>query len=126
ARPSLLAFGLATGALAIGLPTAILVSGHWLRNVGGAAGSWWAAAVRVTLLLIPAALVEELISRGYLLSVLREWWGWGWAIWATGGSWGPEGGVPAGLGMLGGTIYLFRRRRRDSRRDTDHLLRKEM
>jgi hypothetical protein len=35
--------------------------------------------------------------------------------WATGGSWGPEAGVPAGLGMIGavGTlVYMHTRRRR--------------
>ena len=32
--------------------------------------------------------------------------------WVTGGSWGPEGGVAAGLGMLLGIGYLLRRRAR--------------
>jgi membrane protease YdiL (CAAX protease family) len=32
--------------------------------------------------------------------------------WATGGVWGPEGGVPAALGLLGATIYLYLRRGR--------------
>ena len=32
--------------------------------------------------------------------------------WATGGVWGPEGGVGAALGLLGATIYLFTRRGR--------------
>jgi hypothetical protein len=27
--------------------------------------------------------------------------------WATGGSWGPEGGIPAGLGMIGGMAFLL-------------------
>ena len=35
--------------------------------------------------------------------------------WATGGDWGPEGGIPAGLGMIGGMTYLFARRPRASR-----------
>ena len=30
--------------------------------------------------------------------------------WATGGDWGPEGGIPAALGMIAGTVFLFRRR----------------
>lgn len=30
--------------------------------------------------------------------------------WATGGQWGPEGGIFAGLGMLGGLGYLYLRR----------------
>jgi len=32
--------------------------------------------------------------------------------WATGGAWGPEGGVPAALGLISVTIYLYLRRRR--------------
>jgi membrane protease YdiL (CAAX protease family) len=32
--------------------------------------------------------------------------------WLTGGPWGPEGGVAAGLGMLGGLGYLYVRRMR--------------
>ena len=32
--------------------------------------------------------------------------------WATGGVWGPEGGVPAALGLMLATIYLYRRRPR--------------
>ena len=32
--------------------------------------------------------------------------------WATGGTWGPEGGVPAAVGLLTATIYLYVRRRR--------------
>ena len=194
ARPSLLAFGFAIGGLAIGLPILLLLGVHWLKNGGGAPGSWIAAAARLTLFLAPAALLEELLTRGYILSVVREAWGWGWAVgatsvafgllhvanagatagsvllvtlagfflaavlyvtrslyaawmahlawnwtmavvfhaavsgypmeapgyryvdagpdWATGGPWGPEGGVPAGLGMCAGIAYLLVRRRR--------------
>ena len=32
--------------------------------------------------------------------------------WATGGVWGPEGGAPAALSLLGVTIYLYARRTR--------------
>ena len=32
--------------------------------------------------------------------------------WATGGAWGPEGGVPAALGLVSVSIYLYVRRRR--------------
>lgn len=32
--------------------------------------------------------------------------------WATGGVWGPEGGVPAAVGLLSASIYLYLRRRR--------------
>jgi membrane protease YdiL (CAAX protease family) len=193
ARPSLLALGFIIGLFAIGVPTAMLVAAHWLRDAGGPPGSWIGAAFRVTLTLLPAALVEELMTRGYILSVLRESWGWLWAVvatsvgfgllhlsntganaesvglvtlagfflaavvwatrslyaawmahfawnwtmavlfhvavsgyameapgyryvdagpdWATGGAWGPEGGVLAALGMLAGVVVLFSYRR---------------
>lgn len=194
ARPSLLALGFALGATAIGLPILVLIASHWLRNAGGPPGSWLLAAFRVTLFLAPAALIEELLTRGYILSVLRESWGWAWAIttmsivfglmhlfnagvtvesvllvtlagfflalvlyvtrslyaawmahlawnwtmavlfhasvsgipleapayryvdagpnWATGGAWGPEGGLFAGFGMCAGIAFLIARRRR--------------
>lgn len=193
ARPRLLVGGFAIGALAIGLPILGLVGGGWLRSATSAPGSWWGACVRVSVLLVPAAFSEELLTRGYLLSVLRDSWGWAWAIaatsigfgllhlrnpgatagsvalvilagfflatvvystrslyaawmahfawnwtmavifhasvsgfplespgyryvdagpdWATGGEWGPEGGLPAAVGMAGGMALLISRRR---------------
>lgn len=196
AQPALLGVGFAIGGLAIGLPILLLLVVHWLKNGGSAPGSWVAAAMRLTLFLAPAALLEELLTRGYILSVLREAWGWGWAVavtsiafgllhvanagvttgsillvtlagfflaavlyatrslyaawmahlawnwtmavifhaavsgfsmeapgyryvdagpdWATGGPWGPEGGIPAGLGMCAGIVYLLIRRRRSA------------
>jgi membrane protease YdiL (CAAX protease family) len=83
ARPSLLAFGFAIGALAIGLPIVVLIASHWLSEAAGSAGSWIGAAARVSLFLLPAALLEELTTRGYVLSVLVDWWGWKWAVAAT-------------------------------------------
>jgi hypothetical protein len=150
--------------------------------------------MHVSVLLIPAALSEELLTRGYILSVVRGSLGWMWAIagtsvgfgllhlrnpgasvesvtlvtlagfflaavvyttrslyaawmahfawnwtmaavfhvavsglplegpgyryvdagpdWATGGQWGPEGGVPAAVGMAGGMALLLSWRRR--------------
>jgi hypothetical protein len=32
--------------------------------------------------------------------------------WATGGAWGPEGGLFAGLGMAVALLFLYRRRER--------------
>jgi hypothetical protein len=32
--------------------------------------------------------------------------------WATGGAWGPEGGIPAALGLVSVSIYLYVRRKR--------------
>jgi uncharacterized protein len=197
-RPSLLVSGFVIGAAAVSVPCLTLIAAHWLRLQTGVPGSLVGAGLRITLVLLPAALFEELISRGYILSVLRECWGWQWAIaatsvgfgmlhlanngvtvqsialvtlagfflagvvyatkslyaawmahfawnwmmaaifhtavsgipleapryryvdagpdWATGGVWGPEGGLPAGLGMAGGIVYLFVLRGRGSRR----------
>lgn len=189
ARPSLLVLGFVIGACAIGIPTGLLIVGHWLRDSGASTGSWFGAAVRISLTLLPAALLEELLTRGYILSALVESWGWLWAVvatsigfgllhlanngasveavglvtfagfflaavlyatrslyaawmahfawnwtmavifhtavsgypfespryryvdagpdWATGGEWGPEGGVPGGLGMLAGMVVVL-------------------
>lgn len=201
ARPARLLTGFALGSLAIGLPILALVAVGWLRREPGASASWWPAAARVTLLLLPAALLEELLSRGYIFAVLGRSWGWRWALgitsvgfgllhlannganarstllvmlagvflgvvllvtrsiyaawmahfawnwtmaalfhtavsgipmkaprysyvasgpnWATGGIWGPEGGLPAALGMIGGMAYLFARWRRQSSADRE-------
>jgi hypothetical protein len=195
ARPSFLATGFLVGALAIAVPVAILIGVHWLGRQSSTGGSWWGAALRLSFFLLPAALWEELFSRGYIFAVLRQVWGWratliltsvafgvlhlgnpgadfrsaslvalagvflgavlivtrslyaawmahfawNWTMavlfhtavsgfpmeapnykyvdtgpdWATGGPWGPEGGLAAGVGMLGGLGYLLARRRRE-------------
>ncbi len=182
ARGSVLVRGAVAGALAIGAPTLLLLAVGWLRFDPAADGPWFAAAAQLALVLLPAALWEELFLRGYVLSVLRDAWGGAWAVsvtsivfgllhvrnpemtsraillvilaggflgiirlatgslyaawiahfawnwvmaalfhvpvsgfamatpdyrlsdsgpdWATGGAWGPEGGVAAGAGML--------------------------
>ena len=194
ARPRLLAWGAVLGALAIGVPSALLLATGWLTTVSGAPGSSLGAALVVATILVPAAMAEELVFRGYALRALRDGIGWpaaivltsvvfallhlnnpgagprplllvtlagimlgaivalwrslwaAWAAhfawnfvlaallhsavsggalptpdyvvtdsgpdWATGGSWGPEGGVVAGLGMLGGLSFLYLRARR--------------
>ena len=83
ARPSLLVYGFAVGAVAVSVPVLTLIGAHWLRLEGGGPGSLVGAGLRVTVFLLPAALFEELLTRGYILSVLRESWGWPWAIAAT-------------------------------------------
>ena len=191
AQPSRLAAGTLMGALAIGVPSVVLLMTHELRIAPGPDGSWWDTALRAALLLIPAALTEELLMRGYVFAVLRETIGWRWALigtsivfgllhvqnpgadaeaivlviiagfflgaivlvteslyaawaahfawnwvmagalhtavsglglatpnyrvvdagpdWLTGGAWGPEGGVAAGLGMFAFLFYLIGR-----------------
>lgn len=83
ARPSAWVRGFLLGALAIGLPIALLIAAHWLARTNGAPGGpggWIGAAFRVSVLLVPAALVEELVTRGYVLSALRDAFGWPVAI----------------------------------------------
>ena len=51
----------------------------WL-DVADAPGAWHTGALATTMMLLPAALVEELMIRGYPLAVLRETLGWQGAI----------------------------------------------
>ncbi|MBA3672834.1 MAG: CPBP family intramembrane metalloprotease [Gemmatimonadaceae bacterium] len=189
--------GLAAGALTACIASLVLLAVGMLHFTPSApAGGWLAAAARVSLVLVPAALAEELLCRGYLLTVFGSAigrWGavvltsaafgllhlanpgatatsvtvvtlsgaflallrlalgsvyaawmahlaWNWIIavalhatlsglrfespgysvvtsgpaWIAGGSWGPEGGVVAALGMLGATYFYARRRREES------------
>lgn len=195
ARPRAFAIGWTIGAAAIGVACAALLLAGWLRIAPSEAGSSLGAAGRITLFLVPAALAEEVLTRGYLLTVIRDrvgTWGavgitsvafgllhltnpgwtvasvaivtmagiflatvrvaydslyaawsahvaWNWVMavplhapvsglrfeapdyrtistgpaWATGGAWGPEGGLAAALGMLACLFYLYARHRRE-------------
>jgi uncharacterized protein len=83
ARPRRLVEGYLLGMLAIGLPSAALLAAGWLAVEPHTPGSWTGAALRVSALLLVAALAEELIFRGYILAVLREKLGWGPALAVT-------------------------------------------
>jgi uncharacterized protein len=83
ASPALLSGGFLIGMLAIGVPSAILLLIRQLEIVPAPAGSWWDAAARATLYLLPAAFVEELFLRGYIFRVLREAVGWKWTLIGT-------------------------------------------
>ena len=72
ARPRLIAEGWLLGGMAIGVACAVLLLAGWLQIVPGPEGSSLAAALSLTVFLIVAALGEELISRGYLLTTLRD------------------------------------------------------
>ncbi|MFL5562053.1 MAG: CPBP family intramembrane glutamic endopeptidase [Gemmatimonadaceae bacterium] len=199
AAPRPVAGGFALGALAIGVPCLVLIGAGWLAVIRNPATTASVPREMATVLavLVPAALAEELMMRGYLLSALADgigrvpsllatsvvfavlharnpgmepgalvvvglagvflgavrfatsslyaaWaahlaWnlvlglllhalvsgtsmaGAGWRTidagpdWATGGSWGPEGGVPAAAGLLVATWYLMARRRTAAR-----------
>jgi membrane protease YdiL (CAAX protease family) len=194
ARPRAIAEGVILGGVTIGAACAALLAFGWLRIVPATPGSSLLAAARISAFLLPAALAEELISRGYFLTAIRDgtsawiaaavtsllfgvahlfnpgvtvesfvnvtlagvflaavriafdslyaaWaahaaWNWIMAVpfhasvsgiafdapdyrtvsngpaWATGGAWGPEGGVAAAVGMLAGLFYVYRSRRR--------------
>jgi membrane protease YdiL (CAAX protease family) len=71
------------GILAIGLPSAVLLLTRQLSLVDAPAGSWTDAAVRSTLFLLPASLIEELFLRGYIFATLRRSVGWKWALIGT-------------------------------------------
>jgi membrane protease YdiL (CAAX protease family) len=79
ARPRPIALGVLIGSLAIGIPSAILLAIGWL-DITDAPGAWQTGALGVAMMLLPAALTEELMIRGYPLAVLREALGWEGAI----------------------------------------------
>jgi membrane protease YdiL (CAAX protease family) len=79
ARPRLLAAGSLIGALAIGVPSAVLIGVGWL-DVTDVPGPWQTGAFAIGMVLLPAAMLEELMLRGYPLAVLRETLGWRGAI----------------------------------------------
>jgi membrane protease YdiL (CAAX protease family) len=194
ARPGLLAWTALLGAVAIGIPSLLLASLGWLRFQPEPPGSSLGAGFRAFLLLAPLAFGEELMLRGYILTVLRKFLDWRVAValtsivfgllhipnpgsnaanitmvilaglllgtivvrtgslyaatathlawnWVmagvlhvpvsglevatpdyrlvdagpdllTGGSWGPEGGLGAAIGMSGALAYLYVRRAR--------------
>lgn len=80
ARPALLARGFLIGGLAIAIPIVLLLSVGWLRILPSMDASLLTAGVRVTLLLLPAALYEELATRGYIFAALRDAIGWRTAL----------------------------------------------
>jgi membrane protease YdiL (CAAX protease family) len=88
AAPSKVAFGALVGALAIGVPSGLLLVAGQLQQEPSYAGSTPLAMARLLVLLAPAALWEELALRGYLLSGLRERFGANAALFVTSGLFG--------------------------------------
>ena len=82
-RPGPLVRGLVLGALAILLPCLLLLGIGWLRLLDSDAGGWTRTAAALTLMLAPAAFAEELLLRGYPMTLLRERFGWHVAVVAT-------------------------------------------
>jgi len=72
ARPRALVEGLLLGGVTIGAACAALLAFGWLRIIPATPGSSLMAAARISAFLLPAALGEELISRGYFLTAIRD------------------------------------------------------
>lgn len=71
------------GAAAIGVPSLALIAVGWLRIESSPGGSWLGAALAALTVLVPAALWEELLVRGYAFQAIRERWGAAGAVLAT-------------------------------------------
>lgn len=67
--------GGALGAVAVGGPSLLLLGIGWLRIESTPPGDIGLSIATTLLLLVPAALWEELLARGYLLALLRERFG---------------------------------------------------
>lgn len=83
ARPGLLAWSALLGAVAIGIPSLLLASLARLRFQPEPPGSSLAEGARALLLLAPLAFSEELMLRGYVLTVLRKSLDWRVAVGLT-------------------------------------------
>lgn len=83
AAPRPLIVGWCIGAAAITGACAMLAATGLLRFVPTAGSGWSGAAVRITAVLVPSALAEELLCRGYLLTVVRDRVGIRWAVLLT-------------------------------------------
>jgi CAAX protease family protein len=77
--------GLVLGALCILIPSAGLLVAHELTVVTGLQGrhSWLVIAIGGAALFLPQSLGEEMMTRGYLFSALRDGMGWVGALAAT-------------------------------------------
>jgi membrane protease YdiL (CAAX protease family) len=64
--------GWCLGGATIGFACGLLLAIGWMRIVPSAPGSSLAVAARLSAFLIPAALAEEMICRGYLLTAIRD------------------------------------------------------
>jgi len=83
ARPALLAKSALLGAVAIAVPSLVLLSVGELRAVPSIDGSWLGAAGLTFANLLPAAAGEELLVHGYLFAVMRDSMGWRRALIVT-------------------------------------------
>ncbi|MBL0171809.1 MAG: CPBP family intramembrane metalloprotease [Gemmatimonadaceae bacterium] len=107
-RPRVLLFGLLLGAAAITFTVVALWatgSAHIqavsdsLGAVGTESNTWAPSALRVAMVLAPAALWEELVFRGYLWSVAEDAGGVALARWATAVAFGAVHVLNPGAGL---------------------------
>lgn len=75
AKPRTLLFGVALGSAPIAVASLILLGIGLMTLRTTQDGSWIASAMKVLIILLPAALYEELLMRGYAFATLREWLG---------------------------------------------------
>lgn len=75
ARPRTLLRGWWLGVLCIAVPSLVLLGIGWLAVLPAEDASLLRAAAAVSVILLPAALAEELLMRGYVFAALREWIG---------------------------------------------------
>ena len=75
AAPRTLLSGVALGAVPIAMASLILLGIGFMAVQDSPPGSWVGSAVKVLIILLPAALYEELLMRGYAFATLREWLG---------------------------------------------------
>lgn len=64
--------GWCVGTIAIGLACGLLFLGGWMRIVPNVDGPWLVVAARLTAVLLLAALAEEVVCRGYLLTAVGD------------------------------------------------------
>jgi membrane protease YdiL (CAAX protease family) len=83
AHARIVGMGWCVGFATIGATCGILLAVGWLQIAPSAPGSSLGAAARITVFLIPAALEEEVLCRGYVLTVIRERVGTAGAVGAT-------------------------------------------
>ena len=75
-NPVVLSVAAIAGAAAIAIPTTALIVGGHLTFVDAPSDNAVRAVLLALAVLVPAALTEELLIRGYPFAVLRSTWGW--------------------------------------------------
>jgi uncharacterized protein len=80
AAPPRLGLGLVIGSGVIAIPIALLILFGWLDRQPGTADTWAEPLFRMALIIVPASFGEELVTRGYIMTALKDAIGWRWAV----------------------------------------------